>query len=161
MRVRATLIVVTLGLACAGESETSRFRVQRYDREQIHASLDEGEAGLAMGVFPLKKGGVVDGDTIKVGGLENTLRLLGMDTEETFKKEADRRLFETGWDKYVREKQSETTRPIKVATPMGEEAAEWARTFFRGVQRVRLERDHPKEIRGRFDRYLALRLRQA
>lgn len=155
MRLSVGLVVALLALGCAGESEGNRFRVQRYDREQIHASLDEGEAGLAMGVFPLKKGGVVDGDTVKVGGLENTLRLLGMDTEETFKKEADRRLFETGWEEYVHKKQSETSRPIKVATPMGEEAAEWARTFFRGVQRVRLERDHPKEIRGRFDRYLA------
>lgn len=129
--------------------------VERYDRDQAQASLDAGEAGIVIGVFPLKKGGVVDGDTIKVGGLENTLRLLGMDTEETFKNEGDRRLYESGWENYLEKKQSLTKRPIKVATPLGEDAKHWAQEFFRGVQQVRLERDHPKEIRGRFNRYLA------
>jgi hypothetical protein len=38
---------------------------------------------------------------------------------------------------------------------MGEEAKRWAKSFFAGVKRVRLERDHPKEIRGRYNRYLA------
>jgi endonuclease YncB( thermonuclease family) len=148
-------LLFALTPACATDGETSRFRVKRYDRDQIRGTLESEDAALTMGVFPLKKGGVVDGDTIKVGGLDNTLRLLGMDTEETFKSDTDKRLFETGWEHYVEKKRSETHRPIKVATPMGEEAAEWAKDFFRGVQRVRLERDHPKEIRGRFDRYLA------
>jgi endonuclease YncB( thermonuclease family) len=134
--------------ACAGG-------VERYDRDQIEHSLESGDAGLVIGVFPLKKGGVVDGDTIKVGGLDNTLRLLGMDTEETFKSEGDKRLYETGWENYLEKKQAETKKPIKVATPLGEDAKHFAQDFFRGVQQVRLERDHPKEIRGRFNRYLA------
>ncbi len=151
----ALIGALALGGACAGEADRGRFRVKRYDRDAIDRSLTSDQAGILMGVFPLKKGGVVDGDTIKVGGLDNTLRLLGMDTEETFKKEADRRLYESGWERYLAAKQAETTRPIKVATPMGEEAAQWAKEFFRGVVSVRLERDDPKEIRGRFARYLA------
>jgi hypothetical protein len=38
---------------------------------------------------------------------------------------------------------------------MGEEAKKYAIKFFEGVRTVRLERDHPKEIRDRYDRYLA------
>lgn len=38
---------------------------------------------------------------------------------------------------------------------MGDEAREFARSFFEGVERVRLERDHPKKIRDRYGRPLA------
>jgi hypothetical protein len=38
---------------------------------------------------------------------------------------------------------------------MGEEATAFARRFFDGVELVRLERDDPKELRGRFGRPLA------
>src|SRR5262249_20390861 len=41
------------------------------------------------------------------------------------------------------------------ATPLGDEAKKFAEGFFARVTTVRLERDHPKEVRDYYDRYLA------
>jgi endonuclease YncB( thermonuclease family) len=137
-------------LACGGSAAGSG----EYDRSAAQASLAT-DAGLVLGEFPLRGDGVVDGDTIRVGGLDGSLRLLALDTEETFKSERDRRDFEAGWESYLASRMARTSRPIKVPTPLGEEAKYFARDFFEGVQRVRIERDHPREIRGRFNRFLA------
>lgn len=126
---------------------------QRYSRSKAQKSLAKLEApGLKLGDFTLTR--VVDGDTIRVDGLDSSLRLLGIDTEETFKNESDRRAVEADWSAYVAEKRSKG-RPSRIATPMGEVAKDWAKKFFDGATTVRLERDHPKEIRDRFKRYLA------
>ena len=45
--------------------------------------------------------------------------------------------------------------PVKMATPLGEDAKHFAQAFFDGVATVRLERDHPGEIRDYYGRYLA------
>jgi endonuclease YncB( thermonuclease family) len=127
----------------------------RYDTSLVDRSLASDDAGLLLGTFAIAPKGVVDGDTLKVAGLDASLRLSGIDTEETFKSEKDRRLYETGWDNYLRTKATTAQRPIKVATPMGEEAKKWAAQFFKGVLRVRVERDHPGELRGRYNRFLA------
>ena len=42
-----------------------------------------------------------------------------------------------------------------MSTPMGDQAKTWAQKFFEGVTTVRIERDHPAEIRDRYNRYLA------
>ncbi len=126
---------------------------QRYSRKEAQRALQTLEQpGLTLGEFTMTR--VVDGDTIRVNGLDSSLRLLGMDTEETFKNEADRRAVETDWNAYLKEKKGHP-RPGRIATPMGEQAKKWAKHFFEGVVKVRLERDHPKEIRDRFKRYLA------
>ena len=98
---------------------------------------------------------VVDGDTIWVDGLAASLRLLGIDTEETFKTDADRRGFAAGWAAYAAGKRAAGARPAKYATPLGEAAKAFAKQFFAGVDRVRIERDDPAEIRDRYGRYLA------
>jgi endonuclease YncB( thermonuclease family) len=123
----------------------------RFDRTE----LDNVEAGLVLGDFPLAKNAIIDGDTIKVDGLGSSLRLLGIDTEETFKTNKEWRAFEVGWEQYLQNEQAKTSRPIKVATPLGMDAKYWAMDFFAGVTQVRLERDHPKEIRDRYNRFLA------
>lgn len=130
--------------ACAGDAS-------RFDRSE----LERSDAGLVLGEFPLKQDAIVDGDTIKVDGLDASLRLLGIDTEETFKSNKAWREFEAGWETYLETKQSKTSRPIKVPTPLGEDAKHWAQDFFMGVTAVRLERDHPKLIRGAYNRFLA------
>lgn len=129
----------------------------RYDRDQLADTLASAEAGsgLVIGEFRLASPAVVDGDTIKVVGIEGTLRLLAIDTEETFKSDKDRRAYDEGFDVYLAKKQEGHSRPIKAATPLGMEAKHWAEDFFEGVQTVRLERDHPKELRGRYGRLLA------
>jgi len=113
------------------------------------------DAGLVIGEFELASEPVVDGDTIKVMGLDKSLRLLGIDAEETFKNEADRLASSQDWELYLKNKRHESLRPVKMATPLGEEAKAFAKEFFKGVTKVRLERDHTQEIRDRYHRYLA------
>ena len=98
---------------------------------------------------------VVDGDTIRVAGLDSSLRLLGIDTEETFKHDAELHAFAAGWQAYVAGQRGSSPRPVKMATPLGMAAKQWAEAWFAGVGTVRLERDHPAEIRDRYGRYLA------
>jgi endonuclease YncB( thermonuclease family) len=129
-------------------------QARRYNRAKVQASLERLESpGLVIGEFALAGRPVVDGDTIKVEGLDSTLRLLSIDSEETFKSKLNRMEAEGDWKAYLDKRRSR--RPGRNDTPMGEEAKEWAVKFFEGVRTVRLERDHPKEIRDRFDRYLA------
>jgi endonuclease YncB( thermonuclease family) len=140
---------LSLGLGLVGTLACANLDT-RFDR----AELDNPEAGLLVGEFPLAKNAIIDGDTIKVDGLGASLRLLGIDTEETFKSEKAWRAFEVGWAQYLVNEQAKTSRPIKVPTPLGMDAKYWAQDFFAGVSSVRLERDDPKEIRDRFNRFL-------
>ncbi len=142
-------------LAFSGCSETRSAR--RYSRDQAAATLKRLEVvGLELGEFPIDgANAVVDGDTIRVKGLESTLRLLAIDTEETFKTDEERRAFAEGWESYKKKMREGHSRPVKMATPLGEEAKKWAQAFFEGVKKVRIERDHPGEIRDYFGRYLA------
>jgi len=127
---------------------------QRYERATLQQRLDSlEEPGLVIGEFPLARKAVVDGDTIKVDGLRTSLRLLAIDTEEK-PRGKDRRLIDSDWEGYVAKKQKGAVKPVKMSSPMGDEATRWAKEFFSGVEQVRLERDHPKEIRGRYGRYL-------
>jgi endonuclease YncB( thermonuclease family) len=129
-------------------------RNDRYTRKQAQKSLLKLETpGLVIGEFKVTK--ITDGDTIRVDGLDSSLRLLGVDTEETFKSEGDRRMFEGGWQQYIAAKRSTSPRPVKYPTPLGEDAKHFADQFFEGADKIRLERDHPAEIRDRYQRYLA------
>jgi endonuclease YncB( thermonuclease family) len=126
----------------------------RYSRKQAQKTLAKLEVpGTTVGEFRVTK--ITDGDTVHVDGLDSSLRLIGIDTEETFKSDGDRRDFEAGWEQYVAKKRGKSKRPVKMATPFGDEAKKFAVQFFEGVDRVRLERDHPAEIRDRYKRYLA------
>jgi endonuclease YncB( thermonuclease family) len=109
--------------------------------------------GLVIGTFRLIK--VVDGDTLVVDGLPSSLRLLGIDTEETFKTARDRRAAAAGLAAYMAARRGASPRPVKMATPMGEAAKQFAVDYFAGVREVRLERDDPAEVRDRYRRYLA------
>ncbi len=152
--VLGALVVAVSGSCsggCGGAAEARRYA--REDAQETLATLESPE--LLLGEMALASDGVVDGDTLKVEGLDTTLRLLAIDTEETFKKEKDRRAVEADWAGYRVAQRGERLRPAKYATPLGEEAKQFAKAFFAGVERVRLERDHPKEIRGRYGRYLA------
>lgn len=110
--------------------------------------------GLVLGEFRLARKAVLDGDTLRVVGLPKTLRLIGIDAEETFKHEEDRREAERDFQAYVRAKRGDSARPVKMGTPVGEEAKRFAQDFFRDAESVRLERDHPEEVRGYFGRFL-------
>ncbi|MEE8408130.1 MAG: thermonuclease family protein [Myxococcota bacterium] len=123
-----------------------------HGRKQGGASA--GAGGLVVGGYALAPGGIEDGDTISVVGIEQSLRLLAIDTEETFKKEAERLAVDADWEGYLRRQRGDSPRPVKMGSPLGEEGKTWAVEFFKGVKTVRLERDHPKEILGRYGRLL-------
>src|SRR3569623_1422348 len=108
---------------------------------------------LVIGEFPLVR--VVDGDTVRVKGLDSSLRLLGIDTEETFKHDKERRAYMKGFAAYAKDVRGASPRPAKFATPLGDEAKRWAEAWFKDVTTVRLERDDPHEIKDRYRRYLA------
>jgi endonuclease YncB( thermonuclease family) len=154
MMRRTVLHAAALALllaACAPSRQA-----QRYERSKVQESLKKLETpGLVLGEFSLAGRPVLDGDTIRVEGLESTLRLLALDTEETLKDEQSRRDVEDDWPRYLARKRGASKHPTKAGTPLGEEAKQFAIKFFEGVRRVRLERDHPKEIRDVYDRYLA------
>jgi endonuclease YncB( thermonuclease family) len=148
-------VLLVAAASCAVESEA--LQDGRYDRTELAASLADREApaGLVLGVFTLANKAVVDGDTIKVEGLDASLRLLGLDCEETFKSDKALRAYEVGFAEYLRNEQAKTPRPVKVPTPLGMDAKHFAQEFFAGVTEVRLERDHPKDLRDRYNRHLA------
>ncbi len=98
---------------------------------------------------------VVDGDTIHVVGLSRSLRLLGIDTEETFKHDSERAAYKVGWASYLAKMRGDSPHPVKMATPLGEDGKQFALAFFAGVDTVRLERDQPTQIHDYYDRYLA------
>jgi len=149
VRPRLSLLVA---LALVASSAIASAAPGRYSRGRAEASLSARDAGLVVGEFPLHR--VVDGDTIRVEGLDGALRLIALDAEETFKSAADRRAADADWNAYLRDKRGESTRPVKMATPLGEEAKHFAAVFFAGTARVRLERDDPAELRDRYDRHL-------
>ncbi len=149
-----SLSILLSGVVLSACGSTSQTR--RYNRKQAQASLSKLEApGLVIGEFSLPPKAIIDGDTVKVRGLDTSLRLLAIDTEETYKRDADRRASDSDFTAYLESKKGSSGRPAKAATPLGEDAKKFAKKFFSGVTTVRLERDHPKEIRGRYDRYLA------
>jgi endonuclease YncB( thermonuclease family) len=149
MSMKRIVLVTALALAACHPSHADR-----YSRKSAQKSLLKLETpGLVIGEFRVTK--ITDGDTIRVDGLDSSLRLLGMDTEETFKSENDRRMYDAGWAQYVAAKRGSSPRPVKFATPLGEDAKHFAQNFFEGADKVRLERDHPAEIRDAYRRYLA------
>jgi endonuclease YncB( thermonuclease family) len=157
---RLTRACALLGLAVTAACTNGKLverESDRYDLAHLAEALEgpEADAGLVLGVFPLAPNAVVDGDTIKVAGLDASLRLLALDTEETWKSQKDYKLYERhGFEKYLQLKQDASSGLFKGATPLGMDAKYYADDFFRGVTHVRLERDHPKEIRGAYGRFL-------
>lgn len=151
---RISLLSLLASLALVACQACHSSTTDRYTRKQAQKSLLKLETpGLLIGEFTVTK--VTDGDTIRVDGLDSALRLLGLDTEETFKSESDRRQFEAGWQQYITAKRGDSPHPVKYPTPLGEDAHAFAKNFFPGAVRVRLERDHPAEIRDAYQRYLA------
>ena len=151
--IRRSLLVGSLLAALATAAACQPPGAARYSRQQAQTSLKKlGTPGLILGEFHLTK--VTDGDTIRVDGLDSSLRLIGLDAEETFKNESDRRGAED-FENYLKEKRGSGKHSVKAATPLGEDAKHFAQAFFHDHTKVRIERDTAGEIRDRYDRYLA------
>ena len=110
------------------------------------------DSQLGLGRYLLKKNPVVDGDTLRVQGLDRPLRLIGVDTEEIFVDDALRREAQTDFDAYWKRMSQKDNH--RIATPFGEETKRWAQEYFLGIEEVWLDRDQPRQVFGRFGRYL-------
>jgi len=153
-RLLPLVVLLAVSVALGGCATTKEGK--RYTRAEAASLLKRLEVvSLDLGEFPIDgASSVIDGDTIRVKGLNTTLRLLAIDTEETFKHDSEREAFAAGWEQYKKKMRGNSPRPVKMATPLGEDAKVFAEGFFEDVNSVRLERDHPGEIRGFYGRYL-------
>ncbi len=154
------------GLGC-DRGATAETPVQQDDAAEAQSGADERQKpnelgrggavqeGLLIGEYRLADDPVIDGDTIRVEGIDGSLRLLSLDTEERFHGKADRAAASKDFERYRNGKRANAARPQKTGTPLGEEATKFAEAFFEGAEVVRLERDDPKEMRGHFGRLLA------
>lgn len=104
-------------------------------------------------------GGVVDGDTLKAVGFAESLRLLNVNTEELFHRRAKKAKAMQSWKAYLRD-ETKGEGFETFGTPMGEKAKEFARQFFKDVDRADgeiklwLEYQSPKYTHGYFGRHL-------
>ena len=156
-----------VAIAGCDRGATAETPIQQVDTAESHTgNVERGTAaarardatdreGLLIGEYRLAKEPVVDGDTIRVEGVDGSIRLLSIDTEEKLRSKADRTAAARNFEQYLKEKRGNAVRPRKAGTPMGEQATEFAKAFFADEDVVRLERDDPKEIRGHFGRLLA------
>jgi len=156
---------ISVGSVGCDRGATVETPVQQVDATEAHSGAAErprerdrsgsDQEGLLIGEYRLADDPVIDGDTIRVEGIDGSVRLLSLDTEERFHSKTDRAAASKDFKQYLRTKRGDAARPVKAGTPMGEEASEFAENFFKGADEVRLERDDPKEIRGNYGRLLA------
>lgn len=110
---------------------------------------------FVIGEFTVQK--ILDGDTFRFEGLDNSTRLLGIDTEETFKDtdaENKSRVLASGWTEYYAHKKDSSGKPAKIESLFGYETWQWTKELFGDVVKVRLETDDSKRTKDLYNRYL-------
>ncbi|KXK01605.1 MAG: hypothetical protein UZ04_CHB001002175 [Chlorobi bacterium OLB4] len=121
----------------------------------INAVFAQTNPDLVIGEFKITK--IIDGDTFRFEGLDTSTRLLGIDTEETFKdQDALQKTNEIAkiWEQFYATERGDSKFPVKTDSPMGYAAWKWAEEFFKDVEIVRLERENLKRDRDMYGRYL-------
>ncbi len=116
----------------------------------IHAQSE-----FVLGEYTVKE--ILDGDTFRFDGLDRTTRLLGIDTEETFKKsDAEERTREIAryWTDYYAHKKDSSGKPAKIESPFGYGTWQWTKSLFDDVVKVRLESDDTNRTEDMYGRYL-------
>lgn len=86
---------------------------------------------------------VVDGDTIRLEGMKESLRISGVDTEEIYHGDADRKAAEEDFAKYAAAKRGTERHPVKFGTPEGEAAKKFAQDYFHDIPQVLYVPDDP------------------
>lgn len=130
-----SLIIVLLCISCDSNSQT--------------------DSSLIIGDFKISK--VTDGDTFRFENLDKPTRLLGIDTEETFKTDdAEQKTNEiaANWEAFYVSERGDSKMPVKTDSPLGFEAWKWAEEFFKNVDYVRLEKEDDERSVDIFGRYL-------
>jgi len=97
---------------------------------------------LILGEFTVSK--IIDGDTFRFEGLDKPTRLLGIDTEEMYKgKDVEAKTIELrkNWVNVYDSARGRGKKPIKHDSPFGYETWLWTREVFKGISKVRLEKE--------------------
>jgi endonuclease YncB( thermonuclease family) len=119
------------------------------------ASGVSAQENFVIGEFTVSE--ILDGDTFKFERLDRPARLIGIDTEETFKKDdAELRTREIAgyWSEYYAHKKDSSGKPAKLESPFGYKTWQWTKDFLDDVVKVRLESDDAKRNTDMYDRYL-------
>jgi endonuclease YncB( thermonuclease family) len=115
-------------------------------------AVESGPQGVIQRAT-LREDGVVDGDTLRAVGFDQSIRLLCIDTEETLEGE-DLEAALRDWEAYRREKTEGAENPVSYGTFLGNEATEFAERFFEGVDEIYVEYQSAKKTREYFGRHL-------
>ncbi|MDZ4711208.1 MAG: thermonuclease family protein [bacterium] len=121
----------------------------------VNVSYSVTDSSLIIGDFKISK--VTDGDTFRFENLDKPTRLLGIDTEETFKTpDAEQKTNEiaANWEQFYLSQKADSKMPVKTDSPLGFEAWKWAEEFFKNVNYVRLEKEDDERSIDIFGRYL-------
>ncbi len=113
------------------------------------------DTSLIIGEFRITK--VTDADTFRFDKLDRPARLLGIDTEETFKSADAKEKTEeiaANWEEFYKLQKGDSKFPVKTDSPLGYEAWKWAEEFLKDVEYVRLEKEGDNRDMDIFDRYL-------
>ena len=95
----ALVVVPLLGCDRGATAETPQTKPKAVTSGGVHVEKPSEadsrtaaaeEEGLQLGEYRLARDPVVDGDTIRVEGIEKSIRLLSLDTEERFHGKAER-----------------------------------------------------------------------
>ena len=144
----ALLAAIVLTAACAPPGNGAPIAATR--------SAPPDAAELTLGAFRIDgERAAVDGDTLRVRGIDSVVRLVGLDTEERLTDPGDREDAARDFASYARRNRGDSRRPVKYGTPLGDEATSFARSFFAGHREVRLELDAQGRGHGYFGRPLA------
>ncbi|HMS33561.1 MAG TPA: thermonuclease family protein [Ignavibacteria bacterium] len=120
-----------------------------------YVCFSQTDSSLIIGEFKISK--VTDGDTFRFENLDKPTRLLGIDTEETFKTDdAEQKTNEiaANWEAFYISEKGDSKMPVKTDSPLGFEAWKWAEEFFKNVDYVRLEKEDDERSVDIFGRYL-------
>ena len=82
-----------------------------------HPRREVEQEGLLIGEYPLADKPVIDGDTVRVEGVDGSIRLLSIDTEEKLRGKADRAASERDFEQYIQGKRGDAPRPQKAVSP--------------------------------------------
>lgn len=117
--------------------------------------LTYSQSEFVIGEFTVSK--ILDGDTFRFEGLDKSTRLMGIDTEETFKdSDAEMKVNDvsTYWAEYYAHKKDSSNKPAKIESPFGYDTWQWTKELFKDVVKVRIEVDDYKRVIDMFNRYL-------
>lgn len=119
----------------------------------MHSAYAQQE--FVIGEFTVQK--ILDGDTFRFEGLDKSTRLMGIDTEETWKDaEAEMKVNDIAshWSEVYASQKDSSGKPAKVDSPFGYYTWQWTKELFKDVVKVRLEVDDYKRVIDMFNRYL-------